>query len=186
MTAVPPPPPASANPLPAPGARPLRVGLVADTHGLLRPEVKALLRGSDFIIHAGDICAPTILEELAELAPVTAVRGNCDQGPWAERLPWTAGLRLGGVLIHVVHDLGQLDLDPGARGIRVVVSGHSHRPSAQERGGVLFVNPGSCGPRRFSLPVAWGELLVAGDQVYARTSELAMPRAGAGRGPGER
>jgi len=178
MTTVPPTPPG--NPLAPPaGARPLRVGLVADTHGLLRPEMKALLRGSDFIIHAGDICAPTILEELAELAPVTAVRGNCDQGPWAERLGWTASLRLGGVLIHVLHDLDQLDLDPGARGIRVVVSGHSHRPSVQERGGVLFVNPGSCGPRRFSLPVAWGELLVTGGEVTARTGELALQKPGA-------
>jgi len=152
---------------------PLRVGLISDTHGLLRPEVEALLRGSDFIIHAGDICDPAILEALAAIAPVTAVRGNCDQGPWAGRLRETERLRLGDVLIYVIHDLARMDLEPGARGIRVVVSGHSHQPSVQERGGVLFVNPGSAGPRRFKLPIAFGELTVAGGRVSARTLELA-------------
>jgi len=153
--------------------RPFRVGLVSDTHGLLRPEVAALLRGSDHIIHAGDICDPAILEALAAIAPVTAVRGNCDQGPWAERLRETEHLRLGEVLICVIHDLARLELEPEAQGIRVVVSGHSHQPSVAERGGVLFVNPGSAGPRRFKLPIAFGELTIAGSRVSARTLELA-------------
>ena len=160
-----------------PGERPLRVGLVSDTHGLLRPEAEALLRGSDFIIHAGDICDPAILEALAAIAPVTAVRGNCDQGPWAKPLRETELLRLGEVLICVIHDLARLEPDPGARGIRVVVSGHSHQPMVEERGGVLFVNPGSAGPRRFKLPIALGELAVAGSRVSARILELA-PRKG--------
>lgn len=148
------------------------MGLISDTHGLLRPEAKALLRGSDCIVHAGDICDPAILDELATIAPVTAVRGNCDRGPWAERLPWTARLRVGGLLVLVIHDLAQLELEPGAPGIGVVVSGHSHKPLVQQRGGVLFVNPGSAGPRRFRLPVAMGELIIAGGRVSARTVEI--------------
>lgn len=155
------------------GGKPLRVGLLSDTHGLLRPEALAFLRGSDHIIHAGDICDPAILAELAALAPVTAVRGNCDQGPWAGGLGETAWLRVGGCLVQVIHDLSRLE-PGGPPGIRVVVSGHSHRPLVEERGGVLFVNPGSCGPRRFRLPVAAGELIVARGRVSARTVELAV------------
>ena len=157
-----------------PDTAPLRVGLLSDTHGLLRPEAKAFLRGSDRIIHAGDICDPAILDELLAIAPVTAVRGNCDQGPWAGRLRWTESLRVGGVIIYVLHDLAQLDLDPGERGVGVVVSGHSHKPKVEDRDGVLLVNPGSCGPRRFRLPVAVGELIIAGGRVSARTVELAV------------
>jgi len=165
---------------PPPGGRPLRVGLVSDTHGLLRPEVRAFLRGSDHIVHAGDICDPAILEDLAGIAPVTAVRGNCDRGPWAEGLQVTETLRVGGCLLHVIHVLDQLELEPGELGIRVVVFGHSHQPLVEERAGVLFVNPGSAGPRRFSLPVAVGELFIAGSRVWARTTELA---AAPGSGP---
>jgi putative phosphoesterase len=148
-----------------------RVGLISDTHGLLRPEAVAFLRGSDLIVHGGDIGREDILE-LATLAPVTAVRGNNDTGPWAGAVRQTEVLRVGGVAIYVMHDLGELDLDPAAAGFQVVVSGHSHRPSVVERDGVLYVNPGSAGPRRFKLPIAVGELLVVEKSVSARVVEL--------------
>jgi uncharacterized protein len=150
----------------------IRIGLISDTHGLLRPEAKAFLRGSDHLIHAGDIGASAILAELAALAPLTAVRGNCDQGPWAGTLRATELLQIGALLIHVLHDLGQLEPDPPAR---IVVSGHSHKPRIEERDGVLFVNPGSAGPRRFKLPVTLGELQIDGSHVSARFVELAVP-----------
>lgn len=149
-----------------------RVGLISDTHGLLRREATAFLRGSDFIVHAGDIGHASVLHELAALAPVTAVRGNNDREPWAESVRETEVLEVGEVLIYVLHDLAQLDLDPAAAGFRVVVSGHSHRPAVTERDGVLYVNPGSSGPRRFSLPVAVAELHVVGASVEARLVEL--------------
>jgi len=152
----------------------LRVGLLSDTHGLLRPEVKAFLWGSDRIVHAGDICDPGLLQELAAIAPVTAVRGNCDQGPWAGQLRETEFLHVEGALLCVIHDLSQLGIDPDAEGVRVVVSGHSHKPLIEERGSVLYVNPGSAGPRRFKLPVAVGELIISGRRVSARTIELAQ------------
>ncbi len=143
-----------------------RIGLVSDTHNLLRPEVLEFLRGSDHIVHAGDICGPQVLEALAAVAPLTFVRGNNDRGAWAQAVPETATLRLAGVLLHVVHDLHDLVLPAGAR---VVVTGHSHQPRVEERGGVLYVNPGSAGPRRFKLPIAAGELLVgAGGGLEAR------------------
>ncbi|MEO5627085.1 MAG: metallophosphoesterase family protein [Dokdonella sp.] len=151
----------------------IRVGLISDTHGLLRPDALAFLRGCDYIIHAGDIGRPDILEALAVLAPVTAVRGNNDHGPWAERLQEAESLMFGGVSIHVIHDLSQLDIEPVAAGVRVVVSGHSHKPSIDERGGVLFVNPGSAGPRRFTLPIAVAQLEIVGGSVSARVVELA-------------
>jgi len=149
-----------------------RVGLISDTHGLLRPEAKAFLQGSDRIVHAGDIGNPGILEELSEIAPVTAVRGNNDRGPWAQALRETEFLRVGEVFVYVVHDLAELDIDPIAAGVRVVLSGHSHQPAVEERDGVLYVNPGSAGPRRFKLPIAVGELTVAGRSVSARTVVL--------------
>jgi putative phosphoesterase len=136
----------------------LRIGLVSDTHGLLRPEVLAYLRGSDHIIHAGDICGPDVLQALGALAPLTAVRGNNDRGPWAQALAEAETLRFAGVAIHVVHDLKELDLEDE---VHVVVSGHSHKPRVEQRGGVLYVNPGSAGPRRFSLPISAGELRIA-------------------------
>jgi len=157
-----------------PGGTPLRVGLLSDTHGLLRPESIARLQGCDWIIHAGDICDPAILDALRALAPVTAVRGNCDQGPWAGRLRETERVRMGSISVYVIHNLARLEIDPEALGIRVVVSGHSHQPSVETRGGVLYVNPGSCGPRRFKLPVAMGELVIAGDRVRAGTVQLAI------------
>jgi putative phosphoesterase len=149
-----------------------RVGLISDTHGLLRPEAKAFLQGSDYIVHGGDICDPGILEELAAIAPVTAVRGNNDRGAWAEQLRETEFLHVGEVFVCVIHDLAQLDIEPGAAGVRVVVSGHSHKPLVEERNGVLYVNPGSSGPRRFKLPIAVGELMITGRSVAARTVEL--------------
>ena len=149
-----------------------RVGLISDTHGLLRLEALAFLRGSDFIVHAGDIGDAAVLEELRRLAPLTAVRGNNDNGPWAKSIAETEVLEVGEVLIYVLHDLAEMDLDPVQAGFRVVVSGHSHNPRIEERDGVLYVNPGSSGPRRFKLPIAVAELRVAGSSVKARIVEL--------------
>lgn len=153
-----------------------RVGLISDTHGLLRPEAKEFLRGCDNIIHGGDIGDPGILEELAMLAPVTAVRGNNDVGPWAEALRETELLKVEGVVVYVIHNLAEFDIESSAAGVRVVVSGHSHKPSIMEREGVFFVNPGSAGPRRFTLPIAVGELTVVGSSVSPRIVELKIER----------
>jgi uncharacterized protein len=152
-----------------------RVGLISDTHGLVRPEAVDFLRGSDFIVHAGDIGDAQVLEELRRLAPLTAVRGNNDKGPWAKSIAETEVLQVGDVSIYVLHDLSELDLDPIAAGFQVVVSGHSHNPRIEERDGVLYVNPGSSGPRRFKLPIAVGELQVAGASVKARIVQLDKP-----------
>ena len=134
------------------------VGLISDTHGLLRPEAVEALRGSDLIVHAGDVGAPGLIAKLEKLAPVVAVRGNVDTGPWASILPKTAIAEAGPALIYILHDVSELDLDPSAAGFQVVVYGHSHKPSRQERGGVLYLNPGSAGPRRFSLPITVARL----------------------------
>lgn len=149
-----------------------RVGLISDTHGLLRPEAVTFLRGSNHIVHAGDIGDATVLRQLNVLAPVTAVRGNNDRGPWADVIPESQVLQVDNVLMYVLHDLAELDLDPGAAGFQVVVSGHSHQPLVETRDGVLYVNPGSSGPRRFKLPVAVAELDVEGHSVRARVVEL--------------
>jgi putative phosphoesterase len=154
-----------------------RIGVISDTHGLLRPEAADFLRGSDFIIHGGDIGHHGILKGLTSVAPVTAVRGNNDKGPWAESLAVTEVLQVEEVLIYVIHNVAELDLDPVAAGFQVVVSGHSHKPSMAEMGGVLYVNPGSAGPRRFQLPVAVAELVVNGTSVHARVVELAVTAA---------
>jgi putative phosphoesterase len=135
-----------------------RVGLISDTHGLLRPEAVAALAGSDLIIHAGDIGAPGIIERLERIARVVAVRGNVDQEEWCARLPATAVAEAGSKLIYVLHDIHQLDLDPAAAGCAFVISGHSHKPSRTERAGVVYLNPGSAGPRRFNLPIAVARL----------------------------
>ncbi len=140
----------------------LQVGLIADTHGLLRPEAVTALAGVDHIVHAGDADRAEILDALRDIAPVTAVRGNVDRGAWAAQLPATAQVQLGGVWIHVLHIVEGLDLDPRAAGFDVVVYGHSHQPSLETRDGVLFVNPGSAGPRRFDLPVSVALLEIAG------------------------
>lgn len=151
----------------------MRIGLISDTHGLLRPEALAFLAGSDHIVHGGDIGNPEILERLAAIAPLTVVRGNNDTAAWAGTIPATARLAVDGVSILVIHDLKELAGDPAADGVRVVVSGHSHKPACVERGGVLYVNPGSAGRRRFTLPIAAGELLVEDGRVEARLVTLA-------------
>lgn len=129
------------------------IGVISDTHGLVRPEVIEALRGVELIIHAGDIGRPEVLTALQAVAPVVAVRGNVDRGEWARKLPVTEVVAIGKIFLYVLHDVHQLDLDPAAAGFRAVISGHSHQPSANERNGVLFLNPGSAGPRRFKLPV---------------------------------
>jgi putative phosphoesterase len=144
---------------------PVRIGVISDSHGLLRPEAVGALRGSDHIIHAGDVGAPEILESLAALAPVTAVRGNVDRAAWARRLPESEVLELGGISIYVLHDIARLDLDPKAAGFAAVISGHSHIPKQESRDGVLYFNPGSAGPRRFKLPVSIGQLRAEGGRV---------------------
>lgn len=150
----------------------LRVGVLSDTHGLLRPEVRTFLTGCDYIIHGGDIGTPAILDELEVLAPLIAVRGNNDEGAWAERLRETELIRVAGVFVYVIHDLSQIDIDLQSAGVRAVVSGHSHKPLIDDRAGILYVNPGSCGPRRFKWPVSVGEILVEGANLSARTVEL--------------
>ena len=154
-----------------------RVGLISDTHGLLRPEARTALVGCDRIVHAGDIGAATVLDELAALAPVSAVRGNNDVGAWAEHLPETLCMEVEGILVHVLHDVAQLDvtqLDVARQPlpIRIVVAGHSHKPLVRERDGVLYVNPGSAGPRRFRLPVTVAHLVIAGGVPTAKIIEL--------------
>ncbi|HYL84742.1 MAG TPA: metallophosphoesterase family protein [Candidatus Angelobacter sp.] len=137
---------------------PTRIGLISDTHGLLRPEAVEALRGSELILHAGDVGKPEILDTLRTLAPVIAVRGNVDTSDWAKTLPETAVAEAGPILLYVLHDLHTLDLDPAAAGFLVVVSGHSHKPGKYEKSGVLYINPGSAGPRRFELPITLARL----------------------------
>lgn len=150
----------------------MRIGLISDTHGLLRPEALAFLQGSDHIVHGGDICDAGVLDALSAIAPLTAVRGNNDHGSWASRLRETELVRLGDVFVYAIHDLAQLDIDPGAAGVQVVVSGHSHKPAIERREGVLYVNPGSAGPRRFRLPISVAELTITASSVSARIVEL--------------
>lgn len=150
----------------------LRVGVISDTHGLLRPEATAFLGGCNHIVHGGDVGSEKVLRELSVIAPTTAVRGNNDQGLWARVLPETELVQFGEVFVYVIHDLAQLDIEPQAAGVGVVVSGHSHQPAIRERNGVLYVNPGSAGPRRFRFPIAVAELGIAGKTVTARIVEL--------------
>jgi len=153
----------------------LRIGVISDTHGWLRPEALAALRGSEHIVHAGDIGSPEILQQLAMIAPVTSVRGNVDKGPWARKLRETEVVEAGGISIYLLHDLSQLDLKPEASGFDVVVSGHSHIPKQEERNGVLYFNPGSAGRRRFKLPVSLGRLIVEGGKVRGQLLTLRAP-----------
>jgi len=155
--------------------REIRVGLIADTHGLLRPQARSFLLDSDLIVHAGDIGGRGLLEQLQSIAPVSAVRGNNDTEPWAAHLPEAQLIDAGGVRVQVIHNLAELSLDPAA-GAQVIVSGHSHRPLLERRDGVLYVNPGSAGPRRFKLPIAIGELLIRGGAVSARIVNLTDER----------
>ena len=138
--------------------RPSLIGLISDTHGLLRPEAVRALEGCELIVHAGDVGKPEIFESLRAIAPVVAVRGNVDKGIWASRLPETAVVEAESVTIYVLHDVHQLDLDPVAAGFGIVVSGHSHKASREERSGVMYVNPGGAGPRRFQLPITVARL----------------------------
>jgi putative phosphoesterase len=141
------------------------VGVISDTHGLLRPEAVGTLRGSDYIIHAGDVGDAEIVKQLNAIAPVTAVRGNVDREPWARKLPETQVLEAGGISIYILHSVADLDLKPEAAGFAAVVSGHSHIPKQEVRNGVLYFNPGSAGPRRFKLPVSVGRLVIEGGKV---------------------
>jgi hypothetical protein len=143
----------------------LIIGVISDTHGLLRPQAVAALRSSDLIVHAGDIGTPDIIPELACIAPVTAVRGNVDRDAWAAALPETAVVAAGEVSCYVLHDRNALDLKPGSAGFAAVISGHSHVPAQELRDGVLYFNPGSAGPRRFRLPVSVGRLMVNGKNI---------------------
>ncbi len=150
----------------------LTIGLISDTHELLRPQARRALAGVTHILHAGDICEGNVLAELAEVAPVTAVRGNNDRGAWARGLQTTAMVEIGGVSLYVVHDLSELDIDPRTAGVQAVIYGHSHKPLIEERAGVLYVNPGSAGPRRFTLPISVGFLEIAAGTVTARLQTL--------------
>lgn len=150
------------------------LGVISDTHGLVRSAAVKALAGTDMIIHAGDIGTPEVLAALHAIAPVVAVRGNNDQDEWAQTLPETEMVEVGRIAIYVLHDLHALDLDPVAAGFGAVISGHSHRPSISKRPGVLFLNPGSAGPRRFKLPVSLARLQISGAAVEAQVIELEL------------
>ena len=152
------------------------LGVISDTHGLLRPEAVDALRGVSRILHAGDIGAPEILEQLQALAPVTAVRGNVDGGALARKLPLSEVIEVDGISIYMLHILDKLDLKPEAAGFSAVIYGHSHVPKIEQKNGVLYFNPGSAGPRRFKLPVTVGKLMVDGRNVHAEIFHLAVPR----------
>ena len=153
-----------------------RVGLISDTHGLLRPEALAALEGSELIIHAGDVGDTTILDRLGEIAPVHAVRGNTDHGAWAAKLPLTDVVEVEHVRLYVLHILDDLDLDAAAAGFAAVIHGHSHKPLNETRRGVLLLNPGSAGPRRFQLPVTLMRLEVEGSRLAAELVDLGAVR----------
>jgi putative phosphoesterase len=155
-----------------PAARRTLVGVISDTHGLMRPEAVAALEGCDLIVHGGDVGGPEVLERLRAIAPVRAVRGNNDRGAWASRLPVSDAVEAGGARLYVVHEIAALDLDANAAGFAAVVSGHSHRPHSETRDGVLYLNPGSAGPRRFSLPVTVALLTVRGERLSHEIVEL--------------
>jgi putative phosphoesterase len=148
------------------------IGVISDTHGLLRPEAVEALQGSQYIIHAGDVGDPTILDRLEEIAPVTAVRGNVDHGNWAKKLPETNILEVEGVSIYVLHILDRFDLKPEAAGFAAVIYGHSHVPKQEVKNGVLYFNPGSAGPKRFSLPISVGRLTIENGNVTAEFIDL--------------
>lgn len=148
------------------------LGVISDTHGLIRPRLTDAFRGVELILHAGDIGALEVLEELRSIAPVIAIRGNNDKDDWASGIPETEVTQVGSVYIYMLHDLKQIDLDPAAAGFHVVISGHSHKPSIEQRGGILFLNPGSAGPRRFKLPISVARLMIDGSAVSAETVDL--------------
>ena len=148
------------------------VGVISDTHGLLRPEAVELLRGSERIIHAGDIGAPEIIPELEKIAPVTAIRGNVDTQEWAGRFPETEVVELAGLYLYIIHDANALDLNPKAAGFAAVISGHSHKPKQEVKDGVLYFNPGSAGPRRFTLPISLGRLTIDGGHLSGEIFQI--------------
>ena len=150
----------------------MRVGIISDTHGLLRPEAVKLLSGSEHIIHAGDIGAPEIIPDLERIAPVTAIRGNVDRESWARKFAETEVMELGGLHIYVIHDVNAIDLKPRAAGFAAVISGHSHQPKQETRDGVLYFNPGSAGPRRFKLPISVGRLEIVNGEMSAEILEI--------------
>ena len=150
---------------PGKSGRTWNIGVISDTHGLLRPEALAALGGSDYIIHAGDVGNREIPKKLQSIAPVTTVRGNVDIERWAQELPLTNILEVGGLTLYVRHDVGQLDLNPQRAGFAAVIYGHSHKPDRQVRNGVLYFNPGSAGPRRFKLPITVGRVTIEDDQL---------------------
>ena len=150
----------------------MRIGVISDTHGLLRPSAIAVLEDCDHIIHAGDITDGAVLETLRALGPLTIVRGNNDRGPWTAGIRASEMIELDGAHIYVVHDIADIEIDPVAAGVSVVITGHSHKPSISRRDGVLYLNPGSAGPRRFTLPIAMAELTIDASKVDARIIEL--------------
>lgn len=150
----------------------MEVGVLSDTHGLLRPETVEALAGCDVILHAGDVGDPQILQELVTIAPVFAVRGNVDRGPWADALPTTEVVDVAGVRFYLLHILDDLDVDPAAAGVDVVVFGHSHQPLAEDRDGVLYLNPGSAGPQRFDQPVTLARLVIGDGSMDAAVISL--------------
>jgi putative phosphoesterase len=150
------------------------IGVISDTHGLLREEALDALAGSALIIHAGDVGDPAILARLRDVAPTVAVRGNVDTQPWATVLPMTRVVEAEAHAIYVLHDLAQLDLDPRAAGVSAVITGHSHKPRIDERDGVLYLNPGSAGPRRFDLPITVARVSIAAGRLQATIIELTV------------
>ncbi len=154
----------------------MTIGVISDTHGLLRPEAVEALRGSELIIHAGDVGDPEVLDQLRELAPVKAVRGNVDYGKWAQRLPQTVDITFDGHLIHVRHILD--DVMPVPERVSAIVYGHSHKPSIEQRDGILYLNPGSAGPRRFRLPITVARISVVDAQLTAQIIELNLSQSG--------
>lgn len=161
---------------------PQTLGIISDTHGLVRPEAVRALEDCDLLIHAGDVGTPEVLEELRAIAPLVAVRGNVDAGSWAKALAWSEVVDAGQQQLYVLHNLEELDLDPAAAGFRVVISGHSHKPALVERDGVLYLNPGSAGPRRFALPICLARIEVRGRNLFPEFVELVpggseLPRA---------
>jgi len=156
----------------APKSKRYEIGVISDTHGLLRPEVLSVFKGVSLILHAGDIGDAEVLDRLHKIAPVVAVRGNNDKGTWSKSIPECKLIRQGPVFIYMLHNVNELKTKPPTGQVQVVVSGHSHRPSIQERDGVLFVNPGSAGPRRFKLPISVARLVIHGSVVHAELTEL--------------
>ena len=152
----------------------MTVGVISDTHGIVRPEAIVALSDSELILHAGDVGAPQVLEQLRVIAPTIAVRGNVDRGAWAQFLPVAEVVEVGKIRIYILHDVSEFDVDPQAAELSAVVFGHSHRPTAEVREGVLFLNPGSAGPRRFSLPVTVAKLRVVGKSLSHELIELAV------------